>query len=559
MKEMCCMDVYKGNELKDFVRGSLIEEYKERFILKDLHNYMMSKNDRKVCCLYGLRRTGKTMMALQEIRNLEDYGNTLLIRCSEDDTMWKVRETIEEFLESNPDGRNIFIDEATKAKKFINTCSFLADDYAMRGIKVVLAGSDSLCFLIAKRGELFDRAHFLHTTYIPFKEYNYLLGKGIREYIEYGGTLTDGIDNVFYNNDRANVYTNSAIAENISNTLKKWNDGRNYGYDVLGDIIKYNDLPSFISKVIEYHNRKFLADVINKDFESHDPDSLIELMSKAKNKFTDPEPIDTDSMNDRIRIFLGIKEQHFSRADENSVNAIIEYLKELGVLYQIPKIKKLDTVKENEYIFTQAGMRYCQATELAKSLITSEEFEGYTEGQQKQILQKLESDICGGILEDIVFGQLAREFEASRWQDRTQEVTKYRNFANKEIDVLVLDYDKEAVFALEVKLSGEKSGNQRKRLLNKGFCAEIEEKAGMAIANKAVVYLGGNGESDDGVLYINAEDFLKQSKEIVQVLLCHPNIRAFDQLEALVRKEIETGRDIPHNQPQRKKQVYERG
>ena len=82
-------------------------------------------------------------MALQEIRNLEDYGNTLLIRCSEDDTMWKVRETIDEFLESNPDGRNIFIDEATKAKRFINTCSFLADDYAMRGIKVVLAGMDS--------------------------------------------------------------------------------------------------------------------------------------------------------------------------------------------------------------------------------------------------------------------------------------------------------------------------------------------------------------------------------------------------------------------------------
>lgn len=544
------MDVYQGNELKDFVRGSLIEEYKERFILKDLHNYMTSKNDRKVCCLYGLRRTGKTVMALQEIRNLEDYGNTLLIRCSEDDTMWKLRETIDEFLESNPDGRNIFIDEATKAKMFINTCSFLADDYAMRGIKVVLAGTDSLGFLIAKSGELYDRAHFLHTTYIPFKEYNYLLGKGIREYIEYGGTLTDSIDNVFYNNDRANVYTNSAIVENIFNTLKKWNDGRNYAYDGLRDIIKHNDLPSFISKVIEYHNRKFLADVINRDFESHDPGSLVELMSKAKNKFADPEPGDTESMNDRIRIFLGLKEQHFSRTDEDSVNAIIEYLKKLDVLYQIPKIKSLDTVKENEYIFTQAGMRYCQATELAEALINSEEFEGYTERQQKQILQRLESDICGGILEDIVFPQLAREFEASRWQDRTHEVTKYRNTANKEIGVLVLDYAKQTVFALEVKLSGEKSGDQRKYLLNKGLCAEIEEKAGMAIANKAIVYLGGNGESDDGVLYINAEHFLKQSKEIAQVLLSHPNIRAFDQLDALVKGDFQ-GNDGDENNGKR--------
>lgn len=66
------MDIYCGNDLKDFVHNSLDDAFKERFLLKNLHDYMTSKNDRKVFCLYGLRRTGKTIMMLQELRNLGD-------------------------------------------------------------------------------------------------------------------------------------------------------------------------------------------------------------------------------------------------------------------------------------------------------------------------------------------------------------------------------------------------------------------------------------------------------------------------------------------------------
>lgn len=531
------MIVYQGEELKSFIDESLNFTFKERFLLKDLHAYMTSGNNRKACCLYGLRRTGKTIMMLQEIKNLGDYKNSLLIRCFVDDSMWQVGEAVEEAIRNSPGLKYVFIDEITRAKRFINTCSFLADDYAMRGIKVVLSGTDSLGFLIAEGDELFDRITFLHTTYIPFAEYNYLLGKSIMDYIRYGGTLTDGEENVFYNSDRAALYTNSAIVYNISNTITRWNDGSNYACDVLRDIMAHNDLSSAIRKVIEYHNRKFLADIINADFKSHDLGSLIELMSKPGSGLGNPEIVDTEAMNDRVRIFLGIKEHLYSQIDKNAVDAIIGYLKKLDVLYPIPKTGGLDAVKDEEYLFTQVGMRHCQAAALADALITSEEFEGYTKKQRELMIQKIESDINGQILEDIVFYQAARDLGCRRQPDRRHEVSKYRNLEGREIDLLIMDFCSETVLAIEVKLSREKAAGQRKHLMDMEVCGDIEAKTGLEIANKAVVYLGENGESEDGVLYINAEDFLKRSKEMAQALLEHPQIESFRQLKDILDGE----------------------
>lgn len=528
------MVVYQGTELENYVNG-ICKDYKERTLLEDLHKYMLSKDSTKVCCLYGLRRTGKSVMMAQEIKRLNDYNNCIFVLCEDGDRMWDVRKKIDQALKKNPECRNVFIDEATKAKRFINTCSYFADGYSVKGIKVVLSGTDSLGFFIASGKELFNRVTFLHTTFISFREYNRVLGKGINDYIEYGGTLTDGEENVFYNNDRASFYTNAAIVENISHTLDNWDDGRNYAYDVLRDIIKHHELPSFINKVIEYHNRRFLADIINKEFISHDLHSLIDLMYKHPDRFDDPAPLEANEMNDRVRIALGIKDRHFNQADEDSVNAIVDYLKRLDVLYQIPKIKSLDMTKENEYIFTQVGMRYCQAVALSKALVDSEVFGVYNEVQQQEILQKLKSDIKGGILEDIVFYQLSKDFVLPDEQEKFYAVTKYRDTKSREIDVLVLDYKQKTVLAVEVKLSDKKTDNQIRHLTDNEVCSDIETKTGMSIINKAVVYLGKTDISKDGIIYINAEDFLKRTQKVVQELLHNSDITDIDQINKLLK------------------------
>ena len=514
---------------------------------------MTSPNNKKVCCLYGLRRTGKTTMALQEIRNLNDYSNTLFIGCSSDKTMWDLRTTIDAFLTDNPNCKNIFIDEITSLQGFINTCSFLADDFAARGIKVVLSGTDSLGFWIAKHHELYDREYTISTTYIPFKEFKYLLDEDLDDYIEYGGTLTTGTGRVFCDDESTKDYIDTAIVDNIQNSLKKWNRGENIGTELLGKIIDQgNEFKSTVNKVLELHNHKFLVKRINKDFETHDVGSLIDIITK--HKIADPSFLDTDEIKNRIREYLEIEEKQFYEIDQDTVDSLVDYLKKLDVLYQIPKIKNLDKTKNNEYIFTQVGMRYIQAERKAEALSTSDAFSNYNIKQQREILKKLDEDIRGGILEDIVFSQSAKEIESLGKKNNPYAISKYRNSENKEIDVLVLDFDKESILAIEIKHSSEMTKQQTQHLCDEELCAEINELVGIPITNKAVVYRGNNGESEDGILYINASYLLENSKEISQALLEHPQIISFSQLEYIIKNGSVGNGDDEHNaKPSKKK------
>ena len=105
------MVIYNGESLKIHVEERLAGISKERFIARRLHDYVDSPNDRKVCCLYGLRGTGKTTMMLQEIERIGDYDKCLLLHCESGSSVMQMRKMIEAY----PDSKYIFIDEATKS------------------------------------------------------------------------------------------------------------------------------------------------------------------------------------------------------------------------------------------------------------------------------------------------------------------------------------------------------------------------------------------------------------------------------------------------------------
>ena len=514
------MIIYSGDVLKNHVEATLRGIQRERDIAKELHDYVTSPNDRKVCCLYGLRRTGKTIMMLQEIQKVNDYSKCLLIECGDGNTVMQLRNVIEE----NPEAQYIFIDEITKARNFIGAGSVFADRYAAEGKKVILTGTDSLGFFLARSDELYDRAHLLHTTYISFKEYHTLLGKGIMDYIRYGGTLSP--ENVFYNRDTTNQYSNSAIVENIVHSLEKWNQGRNYG--ILRDIVDNGDLPSFISKVIEYDSREFLAKIINRQFVSHDLGSLIDLISKSNISTSEiiyPSDNSEESiaarkdMQERIRIFLHIK-SNMLEANPESVQTIIDYLVALDVLYKLPQSNG-----KEEYLFTQTGMRYSQASDLAQALTSSDAFNRYSDVERTEILKKIQEDICGGILEDTVLYQTSRVLNASERRDACC-VSKFRQeTTGKEFDMYVADYERKSACVFEVKLSNKYTSHQTRHLVDKEFCNAFEAKTGAAIINRVLLYNGktmfnpGNVPDDIGkVLCLNVEDFLLHSEMLIKLL-----------------------------------------
>lgn len=518
------MTIYHGESLKTHIENTLTGIDKERFIASQLRDYLNAPNDRKVCCLYGLRRTGKTTMMLQEIERIGDYDKCLLLHCESGSSVMQIRKMIEAY----PDSKYIFVDEATKAQNFISTASVLSDNYAAEGKKIILAGTDSLGFALARKDELYDRVHFIHTTYIPFREQHKLLGTGIMDYIRYGGTLSP--EGVFYNKEQTGEYSNSAIVFNITHSLERWNQGRNNG--ILDGAVRRGDLPSYINKVLEYNNRQFLASIINSDFKSHDIGSLADLLTKSGS--ADPEllyPSGNDEasikaredLTDRIRIALHIKENPIP-VDPECVQAIIHFLKEMDVLYELP-----EKSGEPSYLFTQSGMRYSQAKDEAEALLNTDVFRNgeYSMVEQKEILDKLEQDISGHVLEDIVLYQAiqsAKEIGGSVVASKYEPKTYVGEF-----DVFFADLERRTACAVEVKLSDKQTEKQVRHLTNKQLCEAFEKETGAEIQNKIVLYQGKSAFNpfqattpEDKVLYMNVETFLKQPEQLMQALLQEP-------------------------------------
>jgi predicted AAA+ superfamily ATPase len=517
------MKILYGDALDKFLKVKLKNIDKKRFCYSELEGYIMGNDYNRICCLYGLRRTGKSTMMYQAMEDLMAQGEQcLLVNCGDGDTTQDLRRV----LKNSENYKYVFVDEATKMTNFINTSSIFADIYAGMGIHIVMSGTDSLGFNFAKADELYDRMIMIHTSHISFKEYNYILGKNLMEYLRYGGTLTDG--EVFYNSDNLREYTNTAIADNITHSLKYLNQGRNYGE--LGRLLDNRELKSGINKVIEIHNRKIALGIFNGVFYSHDLGSANDLLIKRG-----LEPIEADeNFMAELRFYLDIKEEHSIQLNQDEIDEITEYLLALDVLYKVPG-------KDTEYIFTQPGMRYCQLEAIKTALMNSDMFNKYDEVVQNAIIKVVDSDIKGKMMEDVIFFELLKE------TDPKYKISKYRkNKDNYEVDVVFADLDNEKMVLAEVKLSDKRHSTQLKNLENEDFIADIKRKYGCRIRQKVCLYMGESGYNEKhDVIYLNAEEFLKDKKQYTE--------------ELFSGKLCETLNKVEVEEPEVKKQQSHRG
>ena len=484
-----------------------VKKYRRRECYNALHDYVFGEQQDKVFILYGLRRTGKTTMIRQIILEMsqEQLKKTAFLQLNKSNTLSQVNADLR-LLEKNG-FEYVFVDEVTLMKDFIEGAALFSDIYVASGIKIVLSGTDSLGFVFTEQDQLYDRCIMLHTTFIPYREFENVLGvKGIDEYISYGGTMSaSGVNynekSPFASKKNADVYINTAIASNIQHSLEYYQDGGHFR--ILYDLYEKGELTSAINRVVEDMNHSFTKEVLTRTFRSRD------LSVVSRNLIHDrANPIDLYSSIDREKVERSLKtmldildnEEQTVEIDEAHANQIKEYLSLLDLVTDIEQIYLPETnVRTAKPVFSQPGMRYALAEALVKSLILDEKFSYLDMTDRQIILERVLDTVRGFIMEEIVL--LETKFAYP------QKEVCHVQFAVGEFDMVVYDPATLTCSIYEIKHSKEFVSEQYRHLIDGNKCAAVEHRFGK-ITGKYVIYRGAPTESKD-IHYLNVEEYLK--------------------------------------------------
>lgn len=505
--------IVTGGELDNMIQA--VRGFKRRDCYRQLEQYLYGDSYGKVCLLYGLRRTGKTTLLFQAISNLspEERLHAVYIKVRKTDTMADMNKDLKELAAQGY--RFVFIDEVTLMSDFIDSAALFSDIYAMEGMKIVLSGTDSLGFWFTLTQELYDRAYTIHTTYIPFREYSRVLGiDSIDEYIRYGGTLQAGelafddadaleADAAFRNDESTRRYIDTAICNNIQHSLKCCDRGNYFRH--LRSLYDAGELTGAINRIIESMNHQFLLRTLTAPFKSHDLGSAAELLRKQPDEEKRTEildQIDREAVTKKLMELLEIRNQEDARIGIQSAHVaeIKEYLKALDLVVDCPSETTTAEDPEEYVLFTQPGMRYCQAQALVHVLLKDKTFASFSERDKNLACEKILEDVRGRMMEDIVLLDTARSLP------RNKRAFKLK-LSRSEFDMVVFDSETNTCEAYEVKHSDEIVERQFSILADEEMCAAAERKCG-PITGKNVIYRGEEKMLENGIAYRNVENYL---------------------------------------------------
>ncbi len=500
--------VRTGRQLESQI--AITRKYKKRECIRVLRDYIFGPVQDRVLIIYGLRRTGKTTMIRQILTELspEEFKKAAFIQVTTGDSLADVDADLR-LLERNR-FRYVFIDEVTLLEDFIEGAALFSDIYASSGMKIVLSGTDSLGFAFTREEQLYDRCILMHTTFIPYREFEEVLGvKGIDEYIRYGGTMSLGginynADTPFSDAKHAEEYIDTAIAKNIQHALKAYQYGGHFR--LLLDLYERGELTNVINRVVENINHSFTKSVIEKTFKSHDISvTAADLLRDREEPINIKEHLNLDEVTSVIMRMLDIlnKEDQSMEIEEDHMIQIKEYLTMLDLIMEIdleslPEVSKIGKLT----VITQPGLRYAQAEAIVESILLDEQFQELSARDRKRILDRLLSEIRGRMMEESILLE-------TRLASPDKKVFKLQ-FPIGEFDMVVCDTRELTCRIYEVKYSKEQVPEQYRHLNDDEKCSMTCHRYG-DIVGKYVIYRGEPAECG-GIQYLNVEDYLKSLK-----------------------------------------------
>ena len=498
-------NIRTGHELLSFAAS--VRAYRKRECFWQLHDFIYGEPQDKVFILYGLRRTGKTTMIRQIFAEMSDaeLAKAAFMQITARDTLAIVSRDLKQ-LEAQG-CRYVFLDEVTLMEDFIEGAALFSDVFAACGMKIVLSGTDSLGFLFTEDEQLYDRCILLHTTFIPYREFESVLGiHGIDEYIRYGGTMSLGgvhynETSTFASKESADEYVDTAIARNIQHSLRCYQYEGHFRH--LRDLYDKNELTSAINRVVEDINHRFTLEVLTQDWKSHDLGISASNLRRDRENPTDIlDRVDLTAVTDSLRKLLEIrnKAEQTVELDDVHVLEIKEYLDLLDLTREIDVLHLPDvSTKSSRTVIAQPGLRYAQADALIRSLLLDETFSALSLAERTAVQERILAEIRGRMLEDIVL------LETKLANPKMQVFVL--QFPVGEFDMVIFDPEEGSCRIFEIKHSEESVPQQYRHLIDEEKCAQTEHRYG-PITGKVVLYRG-KSRTVDCIQYQNVEEYLR--------------------------------------------------
>lgn len=506
--------VRTGNDLINF--ASAAKDFKPRHIFKDLNSYISSSPPGKVCVLAGLRRTGKTTMMQHAILSMSEEirAKTAFITIIPTDNIYDLRHDLLSLQKRKY--RYVFIDEVTFLTDFIEAASMFSDVFAADGMCIVLSGTDSLGFYFTEHNQLFGRSKMIHTTWIPYGEFEDVKSIfGIDNYIKYGGILSPIASDItpfpFKSAKTSDEYVKASIAENIQNSLCHYKDGERFG--CLGKLYDDDELIGAIQRVVEDSNHRFLLKVLTAKFKSHDlglaKRNLLHIRDDGKRDMVSKiiENLDIPAITVDIMQRLKIKneEQMKNVLRSEHIKELEAYLKAIDVVQECKqKSYGGEQYAPARYLIVQPGLRYSQVQAILDALQRDSKLATLDQDVLDLLKITLDNAVLGKMMEDIVILETAKSYPESA------EVFSFA-LPGGEFDMVVRDWENNVCTAVEVKHSSEIVPEQMSHLCNDEYMACLASLYNKDCEmNRVVIYTGKDFELENGIKYVNIDSYLRK-------------------------------------------------
>lgn len=336
------VNVYTGSSLKAYIKSNIDKSWEFRDIVGRLVNYFGKPYKGMMFGLTGLRGTGKTVALLQALAKMNKLSESMYVTLATDSDIDCAG--LCSYLEPQLNGiKYLVIDEATRINNLIKNGDTLFEELKRFGIAVVLSGTDTLALAISSSDGLFHRIIEHNITFISLTEYERILcnetdkTRVVVSYIKSGGLMTP--DNV-KDFDTFKVYVNTAIVDNILNTVSK-----NKGVSEFDLVSKMSDtkLRSIVFGIL--YSIGYKAWRIDKaldnlgENESEIGSGSVRIknnFSRVINALSISKIINKSEIVKMVCRTLGVSE--VVTVEQSELNEVLDYLEKLGIIVGLDNI-----------------------------------------------------------------------------------------------------------------------------------------------------------------------------------------------------------------------------